>query len=150
MAGQMLTYNLFKNTRALSAMNGEGLPDADLHPIEAQGMPLSATSRNSQLDGNLPPVQNPVYGLISNKQERPVICWLTFCSKPKACSCQKQVGRASQIMTYTLFKTQIMLLSVTSRNDQPDADLHPVQNQEHALVSNKQEGAARCWLTPYS
>ena len=67
MAGLMLTYNLFKNTSALSVMNGEGLPGADLHPFQTQGMPLSATRRNSQLDGNLHPVQNPVYGLISNE-----------------------------------------------------------------------------------
>jgi len=45
--------------------------------------------------------------------------------------------------TYTLFKTQAMLLSATSRKGQPDPDLHPVQNPEHALVSNKQEGPAR-------
>ena len=51
---------------------------------------------------------------------------------------------ASQMLTYSLFKTQGMLLSVTSMNSQPDADLHPIQNQEHALVSNKQEGPSRC------
>jgi hypothetical protein len=45
---------------------------------------------------------------------------------------------ASQMLTYILFKTQSMLLSATSRKGQPDADLHPVQNPEHALVSNKQ------------
>jgi hypothetical protein len=46
------------------------------------------------------------------------------------------------MLTYILFKTQSMLLSATSRKGQPDADLHPVQNTEHALVSNKQEGPA--------
>ena len=46
------------------------------------------------------------------------------------------------MLTYKLFKTQSMLLSATSRKNQPDADLHPVQNPEHALVSNKQEGPA--------
>ena len=45
--------------------------------------------------------------------------------------------------TYTLLKTQAMLLSETGRKGQLDADLHPVQNPEHALVSNKQEGPAR-------
>ena len=45
--------------------------------------------------------------------------------------------------TYWLFKTQPMLLSAGSREDQSDADLQAVQNQEHALVSNKQEGPAR-------
>jgi len=48
------------------------------------------------------------------------------------------------MLTYILFKTQSMLLSATSRKGQSDADLHPVQNPEHALVSNKQEGPARC------
>jgi len=77
---------------------------------------------------------------------------------------------ANQMLTYNLFKTQSMLLSVTSRKkqeekqdvdsqtiqnqsvllsaisrkSQPDADLHTVQNPEHAPVSNKQEGPARC------
>jgi hypothetical protein len=76
------------------------------------------------------------------------------------------------MLTYILFKTQSMLLSATSRKGQPDADLHPVQNPvhvlvsnkeegpdadlhpvpnpEHALVSNKQEGPARWWLTTCS
>ena len=40
-----------------------------------------------------------------------------------------------------------MLLSATERKDQPGADLQAVQNPEHALVSNKQKGPARCWLT---
>ena len=44
------------------------------------------------------------------------------------------------MLTYTLFKTQSMLLSATSRKGQPDPDLPPVQNPEHGLVSNKQEG----------
>ena len=68
------------------------------------------------------------------------------------------------MLTYNLFKTQRMLLSATSREGHPDANLHPVQNPEdgletsrkgqpdadlptvqnpeHALVSNKQEGPA--------
>ena len=71
-----------------------------------------------------------------------------------------------KVETYPLFKTQSMLLSAKSGEDQPDADLLAVQNQnmllsatsrkgqsdpdlhtvqspEHALVSNKQEGPAR-------
>ena len=48
------------------------------------------------------------------------------------------------MLTYILFKIQGILLSVMSREGQPDADLQPVQNPEHALVSNKQEGPARC------
>ena len=53
-------------------------------------------------------------------------------------------GRASQMLTYILFKTQSILFSATTRKDQPDADLHAVQNPEYALVSNKQGGTARC------
>ena len=48
------------------------------------------------------------------------------------------------MLTYNLGKTQIMLLLGRSRKSEPDADLPPVENPEHALVSNKQEGAARC------
>ena len=44
------------------------------------------------------------------------------------------------MQTYTLFKTQSMLLSATTRKGQPDADLQPVQNPQHALVNNNQEG----------
>ena len=48
------------------------------------------------------------------------------------------------MLTYNLFNTQSMFLSATSRKDQGAANLHAVQNPEHALVSNKQEGPARC------
>jgi hypothetical protein len=48
------------------------------------------------------------------------------------------------MLTYILIKTQNMLLSATSRKGQPDADLQTVKNPEHALVSNKQKGPARC------
>ena len=99
---------------------------------------MSATSRKGQPDPNLQAVQNP---------EHP----------------QQQAGRASQILTYTLFKTQSMILSATSRKGQPDAELHSVpnqalsvtsmkgqpeadllsvQNQEYTVVRNKQEGPA--------
>ena len=127
-ASQILTYNLFKT----------------------QSMILSATSRKGQPDPDLQPVQNPEHALISNKQEGPARSWLTTCSKPRACSCQQQAGRASQILTYNLFKTQSMLLSATIRKGQPDFHLQAVQNQEHTLVSNKQEGPARSWLTTCS
>ena len=43
------------------------------------------------------------------------------------------------MLTYSLLKTQSMPLSATSREGQPDADLHPVWNQEHTLISDKQE-----------
>jgi len=124
-ATQILTYILFKPQRML----------------------LSATSRKGQQDPDLQTVQNPEHALVSNKQEGPARSWLTSCSNRRACSCQQQAGRASQILTYNLFKTQSMLLSATSRMGQPDPDLHPVQNPKHVLVSNKQEGPARSWLT---
>jgi hypothetical protein len=41
------------------------------------------------------------------------------------------------MLTYNLSKNQSMLLSATSRKGQPDADLHPVQKSEHALVSSQ-------------
>ena len=47
------------------------------------------------------------------------------------------------MLTYTLFKTQSMLLSATTRKSQPDADLQSVQKPEDAPVSNKQEEQAR-------
>ena len=124
-AFQMLTYTLF-NTQSmlLSAASEGGQPDADLHTV-----------------------QNPEYALISNKQGRRVRCWLTSCSRPRACSCQQHAGGASQMLTNTLFNTQHMLLSATSREWLPDAALHPVQNPEHDLISNRQGRPARCWLT---
>ena len=116
--------------------------------FKTQSMLLSATSRKGQLDPDLQPVQNPEHALISNKQKRTIRCWFTSCSKPRPCSCQQQAGRASQMLTYILFRTQSMLLSETIRKGQPYADLHTVQNPEHAVVSHKQEGPARCCLTP--
>ena len=115
--------------------------------FKKQSMLLSETSRKGQPDADLQSVQNPGHALVSNKQEGPARCWLTSCWKPRACSYQQQVGRASQMLTYNLFKTKSMLLSATTRKSQPDADLHPVQNPEHALLSNNQEGPARCRLT---
>ena len=88
-----------------------------------------------------------MHALVNNKHGRPARCWLTSCSKPRACSCQQQTGKASQMLTYSLFKIQSMLLSTTNREGQPDADLHSVQNPEHALVNNNQRRPARCWLT---
>ena len=127
-ASQMLTYSLFKT----------------------QSMLLSATSREGQPDADLQPDQNPQHPSVSNKQDEPAKCWLTACPKPTACSYQQQAGMASQMLTYKLFKSQSMLLSATSRKGQPDAHLHPAQNQEHALVSNRQKGPAICWLTSCS
>ena len=60
------------------------------------------------------------------------------------CSCQQQAERASQMLTYILFKIQCMPLSATNKKGQLDADLHPVQNPVHAPVSNEQEEPARC------
>ena len=146
----MLTYSLFKT----------------------QIMLLSATSRKGQLDANLQAIQSPMHAFISNKQDGPARCWLTRCSTPKACFCQWQaawasqmltyslsktqsmllsvtIGRDSQMLTYSLFRTQSMLLSATIRKGQPqsDADLHSVHNPKDALISNKQKGPARSWLT---
>ena len=128
----------------LSTKSRKGQPDADSHAVQNQSMLLSATSRKGQSDADLPSVQNPQHTLVSNKQKEPARCWLTCCSKPRPCSCQQQAERTSQMLTYILFKTQTMLLSATSRKDQPDADLHPVQNTGHPLVSNEQGGPARC------
>ena len=111
--------------------------------FKTQSILLSATMRKGQPDADLQSVQNPEHALVSNNQEGQARSWLTTCSNPRACSCQQPAGRASQILTYSLFKNQSMLLSATSRKAQPDPDLHPVKNPEHALVSNKQEGPAR-------
>ena len=98
-------------------------------------MLLSAISREGQQDPDLHAIQNPGHAPVSNKQEEPARWSLTICSTPSACSCQQQAGRASQVLTYTLFETQSMLLSATRKKGQPDADLQPVQNPEHAVVS---------------
>ena len=125
---QMLTYSLFKTqSMLLSVITTKGQPDADLQAF-----------------------QKPEYTLVRNKHKGPARCWLTYCSKPRAWSCQWQPGRASQMLTYILFKTQSMLFLARSRKGQPDADLPPVQHPEHALFSNNQEGSTRCWLTSCS
>ena len=116
--------------------------------FKTQSMLLSATSRKGQPDPDLQTVQNPQHALVSNEQEGPARSWLTDCSKTRAYSCQQQAGRASQILTYSLFKTQSMLLSATTRKGHPDADLQPVQHPEHALVSNNQKGQPDADLQP--
>ena len=127
-ASHMLTYKLFKtHSMLLSATSWKGQPHADLHSVE-----------------------HSLHAFVSNKQEGPATCWLTSCWRPSTCSCQQQAGRASQMLTYILFKTQSMLLSATiratqmltyilfktqsmllsatSRKGQPHADLHAVQD----------------------
>ena len=140
----MLTYILLKTqSMLLSATSRKGQPHADLQSVQIHSMLLSATSRKSQPDADLHAVQSPEHGVVSNQQVEIATCRLTCCSKPRACSCQQQTRRASQILTYSLFKNPSMLLSATSRKGQPDPDLQAVQNPEHALISNKQEGMAR-------
>ena len=67
-------------------------------------MLLSAISRKGQSDADLQSVWNPEHALVSNKREWLARCWLTYYSKPTACFCQKQVRKASQMLTYNLFK----------------------------------------------
>ena len=150
-SSQVLTYMLFKTQSMLSSETSrKSQPNADLQTVQKPEQLLSATSRKGQPDPDSHTVQNPEHALVSNYQEGPARSWLTICSTPRACSCQQQAGRASQILTYKLFKTQSMSLSATNRKGQPAPDLHAVQNPEHALVSNKQERPARSWLTSCS
>ena len=148
----------------LSGTDREGQPNADLHSIwnpahalvsnkqvagkasqmltyilfKAQNMFLSAATRKkSQLDADSQSVQNPEHALVSNKQERPARWTLTHCSKSRACSCQQQADKASQMLTYLLFIAQSILSSATSRKSQPDSDLQPVQ---HQACSCQQQG----------
>ena len=147
-ASQVLTYILFKTRACFCQQQVEKVSQLLTYILfKTQSMPSSATSKEGQPDADLHPVQSPEYAPISNKQEWSARCWLTACLKPKACFCQQQVGMASQMLTYRLFKTQSMLLSATSMKSQPDADLQPVQNPEHTLVSNTQRRQVRCWLT---
>ena len=135
-SSQMLTYTLLNTQNMLlSATSREGLPDADLQTVQNITTSLSAVSRKIQWDADLHPVQNPEHASIRNKHKGPVRWWLTPCSTPRACSCQQKARRAIQMLTNTLFNGQSMLLSAISREGLPDADLHPVQNTEHALVS---------------
>ena len=120
-ASQMLTYILLKT----------------------HSMLLSVTSRKGQPDPDLQPVQNPGHTPVSNKQEGPARSWLTCCSKPRACSCQQQAWRASQMLTYSLFNTQSMISSATSRKGQQVANLLAVQSQS-TLISNTHEAPAKC------
>ena len=150
-ASQMVTYFLFKTqSMLLSATRRHGQPDGDLLSVQIQSMLLSATKRKGHPYSDLQPVQNPEHNLVSYKQRSPAGWWLTYYSKPRACSCQLQVAKARQMLTYNLFQIQSVLLSARIRKGQPDANLHPVQNPEHALVINKQEGSAKCWLTLFS
>ena len=116
--------------------------------FKIQSMLMSATSRKGQPDADLHPAESPEHALVSNKQEGLARCQHTLCSKHSECPCQQEAPRGSEMLTYSLFNSKSMVLSARSRKGQPDADLHPVENPEHALVSNKQEGAARSWLTP--
>jgi hypothetical protein len=146
----MLTYRLFKTQSSCQQQAGLASQMLTYILFKTQSMLLSATSRKGQPDADSQSVKNPEHALVSDKQEGSARCSLTFCSKFRAYSFQQQAERSSQMLTYRLFKTQSMLFSATSRKGQPDADLHSVQNQEHALVRNRQEGPAIFQLTFYS
>ena len=150
-ASQMLTYRLFK-TRTSSYQQQPGRASQMLTYIllKTQSKLLSGTTRMGQPNADLQTIQNPKHALVSNKHDRPARCWLTLCSKPRACFGQQHVWKANQMLTYSLFKTQSMLFSATGGKGQPDADLQTVQNPEHAIFRNNQEGTARCWLTSCS
>ena len=47
------------------------------------------------------------------------------------------------MLTYRLFIIQTKLMSATTRKGQPNSDLHPVQNPEHAPFSNNQGRASQ-------
>ena len=105
-ASQMLTHSLFKiQSMFLSVTSRESKPDADSQPVQTQHMLLLATSRKALWDAGLHSVQNPEHALVSNKQGRPARCWLTNCSKPRACSCQQQGDTECR---YTLLKMRIL------------------------------------------
>ena len=147
----MLTYRLLTDqSMPLSAASRKGQRDADLHTVKTQSMLFSTRNRKGQPDPDLLASQNPEHALVNNKQEGPARYQLTSCSKPRESSSQEEARKVNQILTYILFKTQSMLLSATSRKGPPDPDSHTVQIPEHALVSNKQEGLTRSWLTPFS
>ena len=55
-------------------------------------------------------------------------------------SCQKQPEKASQMVTYILFKIKSNAISATSRKGQPDNDLHTVRNQRVSLSATSREG----------
>ena len=159
------TYKLFKTQpMLLSARSREDQWDADLLAVQNPEHDLVRNKQEGPARSWLTCCSKP-RACSCQQQAGRARSWLTSCSKSRACSCQQQArrasqrthplfkthqqqaGRASQILTYKLFKTQSMILSATSRKSQPDPDLLAVQTPEHVLVSNKQEGPARCWLT---
>ena len=85
--------------------------------------------------------------IVSIMQERTPVPWLTFCSKPRAANCQHHIGKASQTLTYKLFKTQSRPLSASCRTGPMGADLPPVQKP---IVSIMQKSLSGPWLTNYS
>ena len=129
-----------------SATNKKSQPDADLHPVQNTEQLLLSSNKQERLARCW--ITSCEHAPVSNKQEMLVRCWLTSCVKPTACSCQQQEGKACWMLSYKL-KTQGMLLSGISRKGQP-GDLQAIQNPECALISNKQERPARCWLTSCS
>ena len=159
-ANLMLTYTLFKAKACLVSNNHEGPPKCWLtncsNPracssqqqakggsqmltyslFKTQSILLSGTSRKDKLDADLQPVEDPEHAPVRNKQERPVRCWLTACSKHRACSCQQEAGRASQILTYSLFTFQSMLLSASEDKPMQNLDLNSVYNQSPFLLAS--------------
>ena len=104
--------------------------------FKTQSILLSASSRKGQPYADLHPVWNPEHALVSNKHKGPATCWLTSCSKPGACPCQQQAGRASQMLTYKLYKTKSMLLSGSEDKPKQILHLHSVYNESTVSLAS--------------
>ena len=139
--------------------------------LKTQSIFWLATSRKGQPDSDLHTVQNPEHAHVTNKQGRPARCWLTFCSNPRACSCQQQAEMARKMLTYMLFKSRPwgsgkkqagrasqMLTYSLSRARQYSGQLqvrkarlmltYKLFKTKTTLVSNKQDGQADGDLQP--
>ena len=93
-----------------------------------QNSPLSALYKKDLLDPDLQSVQNPNNSIVSIMQKRPPRPSLTFCTKRKQ-YCQHHTEKDSWTPTYSLFKTQTIILSASCRKGL-HPNLQPVQNPQ--------------------
>ena len=147
-ASWTLTYILFKiQTIPLSASCKQSHLDPDLHPVQNPDNSIISIMQKTLLDSDLHTVQNPDNSIVSIMQKRPPGPWLTFCSKPRQFHHQHHAEKVSWTLTYTLCKAQTIPLSASSRKSLLDTDLHAVQNPDNSILSIMQKRPPGPWLT---
>ena len=97
---------------------------------------------NSQPDADLQAVQSPEHGLVSNKQEEPVRCKLTSCSKTQSIFLSATSRKGQSHTNLHTVQTQSMLLSASDDKPKQNFNLHAIYNQNNFMLASSSDQLA--------